>query len=216
LSSGEDPAAELLASLSNAALKLDPLTEPRLRDLEGRSARIEVLTPAGARPLLLRLEIRRASLQFSLADQAPADALIRGSLPELLAYFQGRSGAGRSGPGRSAVVQEGDEALLAALAGVLRNFEPDLAEPLRGVLGPETANALVGFAEAALATTRSALEALGSAAEAEARRRFASEGDFETARRRLEALSLELDRVRARTDAVSAARAAGPRPADVP
>ena len=205
MSSGEALAAELLATLSNAALKLDPLTEPRLKDLEGRSARIEVLTPGSTRPVSLRLEIRRASLQFSLADQSPVDALVKGRPPELLAYFQGRAT-----PGGAGVVQEGDETLLAALAGVLRSYEPDLAEPLRGVLGAEAANALVGLAEAALATTRSALEALSSAAEAGAQRRYTSEGDFEASRRRLEDLGLELDRLRARTDAVAAARTAGP------
>ena len=201
MSTLDEVAAELLATLSNAALKLDPLTELRLREIEGRTARFEVSTPASSTPVCIRLEVRKACLNFSLSNDEPADAVVRSTPGELLAFFQGRPAGG--------LTYDGDEQLLNALAGMLEHYQPDLAEPLSALLGEQTAQAVVGFAEAALAATRSALEALGNAAGDSARSHYTADAEFEQARARLEAITLRVDRLRARIDQLPGARAQG-------
>ncbi len=194
-------AAELLATLSNAALKLDPLTEPRLREMEGRTARFDLRAPGGNTPARIRLEVCKASLNFSLGSNEPADAVVRGTFPELLAFFQGRPAEG--------LTYDGDEQLLHTLAGLLEQYQPDFAEPLTGVLGSEAAQSVVGFAEAALAATRSALEAIGKAAGDSARAHYTADREFEQARNTLDAVTLRVDRLRARVDLLSGAAAQG-------
>ena len=42
----ETAVAEIISTLSNAGLKLDPLSEARLREIEGRSVCLEIEPPA--------------------------------------------------------------------------------------------------------------------------------------------------------------------------
>ena len=58
-----DPAqigAEMLATLSNAILKLDPLSEPKLRELEGRSVRLDVELPGRSEPMSWLMSFAKA------------------------------------------------------------------------------------------------------------------------------------------------------------
>jgi ubiquinone biosynthesis protein UbiJ len=197
MSSAEAVAAEMLATLANAGLKLDPLSEPRLAALEGRSVRFEVTLPGRETAAVLTARIAKASLQFCVdAEPEPGqlrpevDAIVRGSITELLAWFQGAGSRGLS--------FEGDEQLLASLGGLLSDYQPDLALPLSRILGAETASNLLGFAETALAATRSALQAAGNAAADGARARFTDTSELNQAITTVEDLNLKVDRLLAR------------------
>lgn len=184
-------AAELLGTLGNAGLKLDPLSEARLGELEGRSVRFDVHVPGRADPLHLLLVIERASLNFDLGDETPANAIVRGSPADLVAWLSGRPASG--------LAFSGDEALLTRLGTVFEQYQPDLETPLGRLIGAEGSAAVLGFAEAALAAARSALEAVGDSAGESARQHYAGNAELEAALEAAESLQLKLDRLGART-----------------
>jgi len=182
--------SELLATLSNAALKLDPLTEPRLTELEGHSVRFEITLPGRPEPLPLTLSVKKACLQFAIEAESRVNAVVRGSAAELFVWLQG----GQS----HSLSFDGDEQLLARLAGLLSGFQPDLARPLNRILGEEATANLLGLAETALAATRSALQAAGSAAADQTRARFTDQPSMNQAMTQAEELTLKVDRLLAR------------------
>jgi len=200
VSSLDELAAELLGTLGNAGLKLDPLSEPRLKELEGNTVRFEIRVPGAERPIRVRLAVARSSLDFSLDDESPANAVIRGTLPDMLAWLTGRAAPGLS--------FTGDDALLTRLGAVFEQFQPDLAQPLDRLIGPDRSAAVLGFAEAALATARSALQAVADAAGTTARERFADSSEFDSVVESLEALQLKADRLGARVARLEALRPA--------
>lgn len=183
-------AAELLGTLGNAGLKLDPLSEPRLQELEGKSVRFDVHVPGRAAPLHLRLTVERASLNYELGDETPANAIVRGSPADLLAWLSGRPATG--------LTFSGDEALLTRLGAVFEQYQPDLETPLGRLIGAEGSAALLGFAEAAFAAARSAFEAVGDSAGESARQHYAGNAELLAAVEAAESLQLKLDRLGAR------------------
>jgi ubiquinone biosynthesis protein UbiJ len=186
----EGLAAELLGTLGNAGLKLDPLSEARLRELEGSSVRFDVHVPGRDVPLHLRLIIERASLNFELGDETPANAIVRGSPADLVAWLSGRPASG--------LTFSGDEALLARLGNVFEQYQPDLEAPLGRLIGAEGSAAVLGYAEAALAAARSALEAVGDSAGESARQHYVGNDELHAAVEAAESLQLKLDRLSAR------------------
>jgi ubiquinone biosynthesis protein UbiJ len=202
VSGADSLTAELLATLSNATLKLDPLTEPRLRQIEGQSLRFEVSLPGASEPLSLLMTIDKASLQFTPDDDRAVHAIVQGSPGALLAWL----GSGRPDNIRFS----GDELLLERLSDILSKFEPDLADPLGRLIGTEAATGLVGFAEAIFATGRSALEAASNAAGRSAREQYAENSEFDNAVEMLEALQLKVDRLQARATRLETSRESDP------
>lgn len=189
--------AEMLATLSNAALKLDPLTEPRLRALEGRTVRLDIHMPGSSTPVRWLLSIDKASLQIDTCDECQAHAIVRGGLGPLLNWLS-------SGDQRG-LEFSGDELLLEQFAGLLTGYQPDLAQPLGRIIGEEAATSLFGFAEAATAAAQSALQAAQGAAEQTAKQHYTGERQFGEAIETLENLSLKVDRLQARTILLEAA-----------
>ncbi len=204
---------DLLSTLSNASLALDPLATARLSALEGTRVQFEIKlpTPVDDKNLLLRIVDSR--LEFTPGPDEPTDeagphgangqphAIVRGSIPSVLAWLTG------SGTVSDTLTFEGDEAILAELAGILRSYEPDLAEPLASLLGDEAAESLIGAAEMALATFRSMLESASSAARHSAGRSFVSTPKLDTLLTGLDALQLRTDRLAAKVRAAEAGRA---------
>ena len=183
--------AEMLATLSNAALKLDPLSEPRLRALEGRTVRLDIQMPGNSTPVHWLLGIDKASLQIDTCDECQAHAIVRGGLGALLSWLSGGDARG--------LEFSGDELLLEQLAGLLSGYQPDLAQPLGRIIGEETATRLFSFAEAAGAAARSALQAAQGAAQQTAKQHYTGEHQLGEATETLENLSLKVDRLQART-----------------
>lgn len=183
--------AEILATLSNAALKLDPLTEPRLRALEGRTVRLDIQMPGSSAPTRWMLSSDRASLQVNACDERPAHAIVRGSLGDLINWL--------SRGDRHGMQFSGDELLLEQLAGLLSGYQPDLGQPLGRIVGEETATRLLSFVEAAGAAARSVLQAAQGAAEQTAQQNYTGEHQLDAAIETLENLALKVDRLQART-----------------
>jgi ubiquinone biosynthesis protein UbiJ len=197
----ETAVAEIISTLSNAGLKLDPLSEARLREIEGRSVRLEIEPPAAGSPLVITMIVRKACLNFDTEAVDPANAIVRGSLPELLAWFAGGT------PASGNLSFEGDEILLAQLSQVFENYEPDLTEPLRRVLGEEAARNLVGAAEAAFAALRSTFQAFGHAAEDASHEYYLDNARLENTVAEAEKLQLRIDRLAARLAVLESAAA---------
>ncbi len=201
MTTAESWLAELVSTVGNAGLKLDPLSEARLAELEGRVVLLEVLGPTGGAPLTATLSVRRASLQISAGGAGPADAIVRGTPADLLGWLSGARGTGQ-------LQIEGDEQLLSALTGLLEKFEPDLAEPLTRLIGAQAADSVLGAAEAAFALLRSATQAVSEATRDQARASFTDTSGLEQAVSSVEALELRLDRLAARLERVEARRSA--------
>ncbi|MEE8077681.1 MAG: hypothetical protein V3T18_01695 [Pseudomonadales bacterium] len=234
---------DLLSTLSNASLALDPLATVRLSALEGTRVQFEFAQPAPAagrdpaagkepaagrapaatkepaatkkpaatkepaatqKPVAeknLTLLIADGRLEFTPGGDAPTaedgqpHAIVRGSIPSVLAWLTGAGG------GSDTLTFEGDEAILAELTGILRSYEPDLAEPLTSLLGDEAAESLIGAAEMAFATFRSMLESASSAVGHSAGRSFVSTPKLDTLLTGLDALQLRTDRLAAKVRA---------------
>ena len=190
--------ADLLADLANRGLDLDPTSRARLSALEGRSVLIAVELPLATRELFVTVVQGRLRL-LTRAGEAP-NASVRGRPPALLAWL-----AGSASPG---VEIEGDTTLLGELAGVLRNYRPDLERPLAGIVGGDAARTAIGTVELALSGLRSALEGAGHTARAGAARAFVDRGQLDRLLDELDDLQLRVDRLGARVTAVEQHRKA--------
>ena len=196
-----DPAqlgAEVLATLSNAILKLDPLSQPRLQELEGNLVRLDVTLPGRAEPERLLLEFEKASVRLQPCDERAAHAIVTGNIPDLLQWFI----AGTSSDLRF----DGDTLLLEKLSGLMKGYQPDFAPPLSRMIGDDAATALVGMVEAAGAAARSMLQTISGAAEDTARQHYTSPDELSQATRTLEELVLKVDRLNARTQRLETLR----------
>jgi len=193
--------ADLLAELANRSLALDPASRARLEGLEGSRVQITADLPFGPRDLTLTVAAGRLRC-FARADAAP-HAVVRGRPQDLAAWLLGSAGAsGSAGAGDSQGVSiDGDTTLLGQLTGVLRDYRPDLEQPLARVLGAEAARTALGTAELALASLRSALQGVGRTARAGAAETFVD-------RRQAARLLDELDDLRMRVDRLGARVAA--------
>ena len=209
--------ADLLSTLSNASLQLDPLSQARLRELEGRSVWFDITLPTvmAGQNLTFTLSIRSPGPgDTRLADTRPADtrpadtqleftpdkigqpnAIVRGTIPAVVAWLTDSPDAADT------LTFEGDEAVLAALTGILTNFEPDLTDPLTTFLGADAAESLLGVAETATATFRSLLEGLANAAQETAGRSYVNGPNLSTLLNGLDALQLRIDRLAAKVRA---------------
>lgn len=222
----ESVVADLLGTLSNAGLQLDPLSQARLRALEGHRVWFDISLPTAlaAQNLTLTIAVGNPDPDFTgpgaggpdLAGSRPADrrleftagchgqpnAIVRGSMPALFAWLTGSDDAG------STLTFEGDEAVLAELTGILTNFEPDLAEPLTTFLGADAADNLIGVAETAFASLRSVLQGLGNAVQDTAGRSYVNSPNLSTLLNGLDDLQLRIDRLAAKVQAAEKRRGA--------
>jgi ubiquinone biosynthesis protein UbiJ len=145
------PARRPAVALLNHLLRGQPWLRERLVPFSGRSVRLEVP------PLALALTIGvEGELQES--DAAAVDATARLSPLTVVRLAAGDEAA------RSSVEVNGDAALAAALAGVLRELRWDAQEDLSRLIGDIPAQRLVRLGEGMLAWQRQALSSLLAAA----------------------------------------------------
>ena len=148
---------EFVNTLTNASLKLDPLSESRLRLLDGRRVHLvtELPTPVDDRTFSLLISNGRVEILPYAVPQP--NAIARGTIPDLLGWFV----AGANSPGR--ISFEGDDTVLQELTDIFHSYTPEFSEPVSGLLGGEVAANLLNVAEGAMATLRSAAQGAGSA-----------------------------------------------------
>ena len=186
--------------LVNGALELDAVARARLRKLDGRS--VEFRTAIGAEPLRLRIVADRLEI-----DAHPTDApttLVRGAPTSVVeALLRGRFRGGDC-------TIEGDEVTLSELADVLRSVRPDFEAPLGRLIGATAAQNVVGLFELGAETFARLVREIGNEGSAALRstaaRRFLDRADFETFLARRHALTLAVDRIAARLDALEGSR----------
>lgn len=197
--------ARLAGEVSSQTLKLDPASYPRLEAIAGTRIRFDVLPPsvpglnsANAAPRSALLTIHPDALQLEAGGAAEAHAIVTGTLPGIARSFFGPAPAADKAADSSGVRIEGDEAALASVAGLFRDLEPDLAEPLAGIIGRGAADNLIGVAEAGFAFLRSAAESLASGARKEAENVWVTDQAQSSFLDRMDDLKLRLDRLDAR------------------
>jgi len=187
--------AEFVNTVTNASLKLDPLSEPRLRALQGRRIHLVTELPAvdDRTFTVLATDGRLEIVPYAMPDP---NAIVRGSIPDLLGWLvRGAAGQGR-------VSFEGDETVLHELTDVLHGYAPDVTEPIAGLVGGDVATNLLSVAEGAMATLRSALEGAGSALQQGTAQRYVTRSD-------LNAFLDMLDDARSRADRLAQRVTAG-------
>jgi ubiquinone biosynthesis protein UbiJ len=204
--------ADGLAEFANATLGLDPAGTARLAALEGSRLLIMSRDPApGADgPLTFTLAVQNGRLRLLPARCERPNVIVTGALPDLLGWALSR---GRRTPAGLSI--EGDTRLLEALAEIAHDFAPDLAPPLRHVVGAAAADQLVSAAEFALAGLRSLLQGAGATLKDGARYWFAADAQRQVFLTELDLLRLRVDRLAARVELeTSRRRTPEPGPAD--
>ncbi len=230
----ESVVADLLGTLSNAGLQLDPLSQARLRALEGHRVWFDISLPTAltAQNLTLTIAVGNPDPGLvgnpdpgpagpgaggpDLAGSRPADRRLEFTAgchgqPNAIvrgampALFAWLTGSDDAG---STLTFEGDEAVLAELTGILTNFEPDLAEPLTTFLGADAADNLISVAETAFASLRSVLQGLGNAVQDTAGRSYVNSPNLSTLLNGLDDLQLRIDRLAAKVHAADQRRGA--------
>lgn len=193
--------ARLLGDLGNLTLKLDPMSQARLEALDGVSVRFEVIGPLGGEPRPMTLTIAGSGLSWHAGAGERPNAIVTGTLPAIASLLGSAEG---STAGQARI--EGDESVLREVAGLLRHLEPDLAEPMGGILGRDMADNLIGMAEAGIAFLKSAAESVAGSAREGARAAYVADPDFLEALDNLDDLQLRVDRLTSRIGLLEAER----------
>lgn len=145
--------ADLAETGGNAVLNLDPDAKQRLADLEGRCIRIECTLPSKT----ATLKVQRSRIAVSAEAIGEADAVVQGSVAELIAW------AAAGAPADSTAVRiEGDPG---ALAEVMAVITPSLVRQLSNALSSGPGEDWLGALELAAAALRSAAEGAAHAIE---------------------------------------------------
>lgn len=194
--------ADALTGLANRGLGLDPAAAARLAVLEGRRIRLETELPGPLGVQAVTLEVRDGGLHRPRQDDVPPNVIVRGRPPALIAWL-----GGIDADAAAQVDIDGDSAVLAELRSALQGFRPDAEAPLAQVLGPELARDLLGGAEVAMATLRSALQSGADAVRLSAGGSLADHRQLDGLLDRLDDLRLRVDRLGARVAAQESRRA---------
>ncbi|MXW48695.1 MAG: SCP2 sterol-binding domain-containing protein [Gammaproteobacteria bacterium] len=145
--------ADLAETLGNALLNLDADAKQRLADLEGRCIRIECTLPNKS----ATLKVQRSRVAVSAEAIGEADAVVQGSMADLIAWVLGGASAEST-----AVRIEGDQG---ALAEVTAAITPNLVNQLSSALSNSPGEDVLGALELAAAGLRSAAEGTAHAIE---------------------------------------------------
>ena len=145
--------ADLAETIGNAALNLDADAKKRLAALEGRCIRIESTLPSK----VATLKVQRSRIAVSAEAIGEADAVVQGSLADLIAWV------GSGAPADSTAVRiDGDQG---ALAEVTAAITPNLVGQLSNALSQGPGEDLLGALELPAAGLRSAAEGAAHAIE---------------------------------------------------
>jgi len=190
--------AEMLA---NESAQLDPLTQKRLRGLDGHSIAIE-FDPSGE---TTTLQFDGDSIRVATGHIDAPSVIIRGAPSALAAAFVGarvRTGGG--------ITIEGDEVVLSQFRGIVRDYRPDFFEPLESLVGIRAAQAITSLFEVGF----SALSAIGRSVAGEGerlartgvRQRYLTSPELESFLESIQALRVRIDRLNVRTNVIEQAR----------
>ncbi|MYG13616.1 MAG: hypothetical protein F4171_13950 [Gammaproteobacteria bacterium] len=145
--------ADLAETLGNALLNLDADAKQRLADLDGRCIRIECTLPSKS----ATLKVQRSRVAVSAEAIGEADAVVQGSMADLIAWVLGGASAEST-----AVRIEGDQG---ALAEVTAAITPNLVNQLSDALSNSPGEDVLGALELAAAGLHSAAEGTAHAIE---------------------------------------------------
>jgi ubiquinone biosynthesis protein UbiJ len=126
-----------------------------LRRLEGRSLQLEV---SGLVPIRVRALAAQGRLALLAGDDSPADAMLSGSVPALLAMMRG---APAPAAGANAVKVSGDAEVAGLYRELLSLARPDAEEELSRILGDVPARRLGNLARQTLGWLKGAKRSIG-------------------------------------------------------
>ena len=187
--------ARMAESAANATLRLDRGSRERLAALEGRSIQVESTEPGQV--FSIRISGGRVEVLAGLVDSP--DALVRGRLTELMAWF-----AAPDGSAASRVEIDGAAAVPVALAEVFRGLVP------RGLPLPIRGEDLKGAAELAGAVLGSATEGAARAWRQVSGQPFVNRDRFGDAREEIGSLRAEIERLTGRLEALESVGSKAP------
>ncbi|MBV1906531.1 MAG: hypothetical protein KUG75_10665 [Pseudomonadales bacterium] len=121
--------SQLLEQLSNYALKLDPATKSKLKDLDGQCIQIN------AQSIVYCLLIANENIHIYHNDEFPWNARIKGTLAALSKVLM-------TGNLTDKVEVDGDEVLVSELLSIITTLKPDLAPALEEYIGKQPARLL--------------------------------------------------------------------------
>jgi len=183
----EDALALVSSNLARASLGMDPAMRGRLKQIDGRSIRIDCTMPA----LTLYLVVHDGEISVRRAIEGKPQVAVSGSGLQLANWL--------AAPHRiDGISIEGDETVLLEVTAALRAFDPDLLTPFTAVFGLQGAQTLLGGAELAVSALKSAAEGVGHAIEQTAASRFVTRADTNALLDALDELRLRIDRLAAR------------------
>ena len=165
---------DFVSTLTNASLNLDPLSESRLRSMNGRCIHLVARLPTPLDDKTLSVLVTDGRLEVVAFAAPQPDAVARGSISDLLAWLtSGTTAAGR-------VSVEGDETVVTELREIFRRYDPVLAETVLGFLDSEVTASILNFVEGTVATLRSTLEGAGAALQRGSAERYLTRPQLES------------------------------------
>ena len=180
--------ADVFETFGNAALGLDPASGERLRALEGRSIRVVCTAPQQ----VLSLIVHDARIHVIAEPTDAPNVIVRGSTQDLLAWFADPRQASQT---KQRVAIEGDETTLIEIMDVFKRVAPG-ALPFQDLLGA---------AEIAIASIRSAVEGATSAVQQSVASHYVDENRANAFLDGMDDLRLRVDRLTARVNAAEQA-----------
>lgn len=180
--------AELATRVSAQAIESDPRLRARLQALDGQCLELQCTAP----PSTWHVIVTDGTL-LTQPGAAPApQVIVRGHAMALAAALA---------PGSPAAGQleiNGDNTLALELLDILRDFQPDLAEPMSRIFGPDAAATLVGTAELGLKSMQSLLSGVGQSMSDTAAANFVRSTQLDNLLTGIDRLRLRVDRLAAK------------------
>ncbi len=188
-----DMLADVATRATNQALQTDPQLRARLQQLDGNTIEINCTMP----PMAWHLTVLDGGLHLGSGPALQPQVIMQGSAADLAAWlFPGNQG------GRVEI--NGDETLLLEVAGILRDFQPDIQDPLGQLLGPQMASTLLGTAEMGLKGLRSLIEGVGRGSPNTGGSGPVQQEQLDTVLHGIDELRLRVDRLAAQVKETSA------------
>ena len=177
---------EFATQVSNRALSTDPILRNKLANLSGTSVEIQSTVP----DVVWHLAINAEQLTVVAGPAAEPTAIVRGTPVELIGWILPPAST-------SNLEISGDVTRLLELADILKDFQPDLADGLSSIVGPDAASTLLGGVEFGLRGMRSLVEGVGQSLQQQASGNFVNRDQLDTLLTGIDDLRLRVDRLAA-------------------
>ena len=180
--------AELATRASAQAAESDPRLRARLQALDGQCLELQCTAP----PSTWHVIVKDGTLVTQPGAAPAPQVIVRGHAMAMAAWIA----PGSPAPGQLEI--SGDNTLATELVEILRDFQPDLVEPMSRILGPDAAATLLGTAELGLKSMQSLLSGVGQSMSDTAAANFVRSPQLDNLLTGIDRLRLRVDRLAAK------------------